>query len=256
MKVEVLMSTMYQTDLSIVDKTGINTDVLLINQCDEDKIVKEKRSTGMIRCISTRERGLSRSRNKAIENARGDYCLICDDDEHLEKDYSQKIVTAFEQYKDADIIAFKVKIGNKKYPTRKCRIGYIKSLRVSSVQIALRLNSIRRAGIKFDTNFGSGTPLGSGEENIFMYECLKAGLKIYYVPVNIGEVIQGGESQWFKGFNEEYFFKRGKILNRMMGKVFAHIYAFYFLISKYSLYHTNISFAKAAKQMFKGMYER
>ena len=154
MKVEVLISAMHQKDLSIVEKTGINTDALLINQCDEDKIFEERRLSGTIRCISTTERGLSRSRNKAIDNANGDYCLICDDDERLEKDYSQKIIAAFDKYKDADIIAFKVKIGNKKYPERGGRIGYIKSLRVSSVQIALRLSSIRRAGIKFDINFG------------------------------------------------------------------------------------------------------
>ena len=37
-KVQVLISAMYQKDLSLVDKTGIKSDVLIINQCDEEKL--------------------------------------------------------------------------------------------------------------------------------------------------------------------------------------------------------------------------
>ncbi len=72
------------------------------------------------------------------------------------------------------------------------------------------------ANVRFDTDYGSGTPMGSGEENIFMYDCLKKGLRAYYVPIDIGEVKQVN-SKWFRGFTEDYFWKRGKIIRRMMG---------------------------------------
>lgn len=131
-RVEVIISAMHQKDLSIIDATHIQSDALLINQCDEDSYVEENREYGKIRCISTIERGLSRSRNMAISNAIGDYCLICDDDELLYSGYVEKIIDAFEQHQDADIICFKIKIEGKKYSNREMRIGFLRSLRISS----------------------------------------------------------------------------------------------------------------------------
>jgi len=37
MKVEVLIACMYQTDFSIIEKTNIQSDVLIINQCDTNQ---------------------------------------------------------------------------------------------------------------------------------------------------------------------------------------------------------------------------
>ena len=79
--VEVLISAMYQSDYSIFEKTNISTDALLINQCDKNEYSKRETKTGIQRCVYTTERGLSRSRNNALINATGKYCLLCDDDE-------------------------------------------------------------------------------------------------------------------------------------------------------------------------------
>jgi glycosyltransferase involved in cell wall biosynthesis len=251
-KVEVLISAMHQSNLSIVDNTNIHTDVLIINQCDKEQEFTEKRDFGTVRCISTIERGLSRSRNKAMENSKGDYCLFCDDDELLYSDYPEKILQAFNQFDDADIICFKVKRENKVYSDKAMKIGYLKSLKISSWQIVIKSDSLYRAGIKFDTNFGSGTLLGSGEENIFMYDCLKSGLRIYSVPFCIGEVAQK-ESQWFKGFNEQYFLNRGVIIRRLLGRLFGYGYCLYFSLSKYSKYKKAISLFRVQKLLLKGM---
>lgn len=251
--VEVLISAMYQKDLSLIDKTGIKTDALLINQCDVEEIKDEIIDNRRIRYISTKERGLSRSRNMALRNAQGTFCLLCDDDEILEYDYEKKILNAFTKNKKADIICFSVKVKNKKFPTRALRIGYLRALKISSCQIVLKRDSIINAGIKFNKNYGSGTTVGSGEENIFLYDCLKAGLKIHYIPDCIAKVKQE-QSQWFRGFNEQYFYNRGKIIQRMMGKVFGSLYGGYFIISKYPLYKKEISSVKAFRCLFQGMF--
>ncbi len=251
-KVEVLISAMHQSDFSIMERTNVHTDALLINQCDQNSLVEEARSYGRLRCISTTERGLSRSRNMALKNAKGSYCLICDDDEILYSGYEKEIEKAYEAYPDADLICFQIKREGKKYADKPCRIRYLKSLRIGSCQITMKPDSILRKNISFDANFGSGTPVGSGEENIFLFDCLKNKLKIYYVPVCIGEVSQTN-SNWFKGFTEEYFFNRGIIINRMMGKGMGSLYALYFAISKYKRYKNNLSFANAVSKLFQGM---
>ena len=84
MTLEVLVSCMHQTNFDIVKNSCINTDVLIVNQCNVDDYLERNNNSGFVeRMICTRERGLSRSRNAAIEHARGDICLICDDDEVL-----------------------------------------------------------------------------------------------------------------------------------------------------------------------------
>lgn len=254
-KVEVLISAMHQKDFSIFEKTNISTDALLINQCDCDAYKEKQTDTGIWRIFSTKERGLSRSRNMALQNARNSIILICDDDENLYDGYENKILDAYKKYPQADILCFQMIIGDKTYSEKPCRIGYLKSLRISSCQLTMRVASIVRAGIKFDVNFGSGTPLGSGEENIFMYECLKAGLKIYYVPVCLGEIIRVG-SGWFKGFNEEYFFNRGKIIRRMMNPVMGFFYCMYFVFTKQKLYRDTISLSGALSKIMEGFTDK
>lgn len=248
-KMEVLISAMHQNDLSLIEKNCITSQALIINQCDKNDIHEEKK----IKMISTTERGLSKSRNLAITNAKGNICLICDDDEILYQDYEKKIIDTYKRYPQADIICFKVLLKNKKYAEKVYRVGFLRALKISSVQMTFKLSSIQKNNLKFDEGFGSGTFLGSGEENIFIYDCLKKGLKVYYVPVVIGEVKES-QSQWFKGFNEDYFYKRGAIIYRLMGNI-GFIYCFYFSITKWKRYRCNLSFSKALYLMLKGMYD-
>ena len=67
MRLEVLISCMYQTDTSIIERTGIESDVLVVNQCDRDgeEAFDFTNKNGEIchaRILHTTEQGLSRSR--------------------------------------------------------------------------------------------------------------------------------------------------------------------------------------------------
>lgn len=250
-KVEVLISAMNQYDFNIFDTTKITSDALLINQCDRESYEDRVALGSIQRVFSTKDRGLSKSRNKAIDNAKGDICVICDDDEILYDGYVEKISSAYENHPDADIICFKVLLDGKKYKSKEYKIGYLSALKVSSVQVTFKLESIKKNNIKFDIGYGSGTEMGSGEENIFIYDCLKKGLNVYFVPIEIGEV-KSSKSVWFKGFNKQYFYKRGAIIRRMMGR-FGYIYCLYFALSKYKRYRDEIGMLKALALMNKGM---
>lgn len=251
-KVEVLISTMHQNNFDVVDSTKIQSDVLVINQCDKKGYVEEIREYGKIRFISTTERGLSKSRNMALKNALGDYCLICDDDEILYDGYSEKIIKAFEENEDADIICFKMDYKNKKYFNNIIHIDYIKSLKISSCEIVFKLESLKKSEIVFDEDFGAGTKIGAGEENILLFDCLKKGLKIIFVPVCLGKVNEGN-STWFKGFTSVFFENKGIIIRRLMGIPLGLLYCGYFAVDKYRRYKKEITFAKAFFYMIKGL---
>ena len=261
MKLEVLISCMFQKDCGIIERSNINTDCLVINQTNEDNYQEfQLANNNKVRIISTKERGISKSRNMAIYNAAKDICLICDDDEILDPDYEGKILDAFENNKDYDVIVFMVSVGNqsyhrKVYKSKEYNINYLTALKITSWQIAFRREKIVKNNIRFDETIGSGVSKAGGEENIFLHDCLRHGLKIKYVPVHIGLATQE-ESQWASQiYSKDYFYDRGVFTKKLYGgKLFACIYAIYFSIKKHSQYKNKTSFSQALINMFRGIW--
>ena len=63
-----------------------------------------------------------------------------------------------------------------------------------------------------------------------------------------------GNSQWFHGFTEEFFFDRGVFTRKLMGLFAASIYGLYYLVFKYKLYKKDISVFRATRNLYKGMF--
>lgn len=261
MTIEVLISCMHQVDASIVERTKVQSNVLVINQCSVNKQESfEFCNSNSEKCqatiIYTTERGLSRSRNMAIYNATGDICLICDDDEVLEDNYVSTIIQAFQRYPEVDIITFTVHSTRKcSYPSKEKKISYIGAMKRNSWEIAFRRESIVRNNIRFDEQMGSGTGNGAGEENKFLFDCLKKGLKIRLVPQLIASVAQAN-SNWFYGFTNSYFRNRGWSNRRLLGLPLAWCYALYFSILKYKVYRSDNTFWKSLLYQLKGTLEK
>lgn len=251
MKLEVLLSTMNQTDYSILKKIKINSDCVIVNQCEKENYnyIKEKN----IKFINSKERGLSRSRNLAIKNATADICLLADDDLEYINEYSEIVLKAFKENPYYDIITFQVEGKNKKfknYPIKEKKLNYITSLKVSSVEIAFRLKSIRERNIRFNEMLGTGSKYCMGEENAFIYECIKNGLKIKYIPIKLADLYIG-KSSWFNGFNEKYFFDRGAAFTAMSRR-FNIFLIIQFAIRHRSLYKEKFSLIECIKMMLRG----
>lgn len=252
MRLEVLISCMNQTDLSIVEKSQLTGDVLIINQAETDGYVEVNHDNQCVRMITTKARGLSNSRNLAIHLSKGDICLLCDDDEVFETDYESTVLKHFERLSEADIIAFDVTNKKTRLKSDIQRVRWLKSLRLSSVQLAFRRNRVIEKAILFDPNMGAGSGNGCGEENKFLWDCLKKGLRIYYVPQTIAS-LSSGESTWFSVYNETFFYQRGAATRYMMGAALAFLYGIYYLTAKHSAYKENISLICAASALFKGI---
>lgn len=249
MKLEVILSCMNCNAFSIIESSNLSeVNTLLVNQCNENNnfFLDEKH-----RIINTNTRGLSVSRNIGLKNTKGDICLIADDDEYFIDGIEKIIINAYLTIEDADIIIFKVKNWPDKFGGKQKQLSRLDLLKVSSVQISFRRTSVV-GKIDFDPCLGAGTPNGAGEENKFLLECLKKRLKIYYVPVSI-LLLDESKSTWFKGYDKDYFYKRGYTTRYIYGLSFAVIYALYFVLTKKRLYKNYMSFPNALFYLMQGI---
>lgn len=254
MKLEILLSCMNQTGEDLIHNSRITGDVLVVNQCGREGERCFPTEKGSARWLDSASRGLTVSRNLALGESGADVCLLCDDDEIFEADYEQKILDAYEDLADADVIIFNMVNRPAALGNSVRRIGFPQTMHVSSWQISFRRQSLLDAGIRFDELLGAGTGNGAEEELKFLTDCEKAGLKIYYVPEKIASVAQA-ESTWFAGFDETFFYNRGATTRYILGYPLAAAYALYYVARKKNMYREDISPANALKALFRGIHE-
>lgn len=258
--IEVLVSTMNREGneiLDLVKKMNLSTDAVVINQnryLEKTEILTL--SDKKVSIINTIDKGLSKSRNLAIKHANADICLIADDDMIYHSDYEEKILKAYEEYPEADIIAFQVKrVGNpdreKKFRDKLKWENHITSMKISSVEITFRRNKIIQKSLSFNPNIGAGTHFFNGEENVFLYEALRKDYKILYLPIEIAEVDMS-ESSWFEGYTNRYFETVGAKFYNMTSNYY-YLLMIQFVLRKYSLYKHEMSLFGAYKNMLNGV---
>lgn len=134
-----------------------------------------------------RERGLARSRNRALDLASDEICLLGDDDQRYVPDVCERIEEAFARFPEADILTFAERTPDgalrRRYPTRPRPLRSVLSVhRVRTPEIAFRLSRVRKVGLRFDADFGFGARYASGEESIFLADALRKNLKVWFVP--------------------------------------------------------------------------
>ena len=257
MSPEVLLSAMYLEDERYVDTLNIRTDCVVINQCDREReagISHETPSGNIdITYVETKERGLSKSRNMALSKAKGDICILCDNDVEYVEGYDRIINDAFTRFADADVLIFFISRPERRKPVfdRPRKMGYLSVLKIFSPEIAFRRKSIE--GIRFNELFGAGAKYCMGEENLFLYDCLKKKKKIMYIPEMIAAV-RDEESTWFKGFDKRFFISRGANY-AAMSKSMSFLLMIQFAVRKRTLYAGNMKMTQALAAMFEGRRE-
>lgn len=258
MNLEFLISTMNRQNLDFFKDMNISSKSIIINQCKNKAELNQIHSVNdKYKCLSFNEKGISNSRNRAIENSTGDICVLCDDDVIYCNDAESVILESYKNNPNADIIVFQLQNYNgklyKRYKNKKMNINAINSMRVSSVEITFRRDSIINNNIKFNSNFGAGTKYYCGEENIFLNDCIKKGLKIIYIPTVIA-TLQESDSSWFEGYNEQYFISKGAVFYKLYKKLY-FIFILQFAIRKNKLFKKKYTIIDAIRIMNNGAKE-
>lgn len=247
MKLDVLVSAMNLKNYMYINSLNITGDCIVINQCENNRkqIIEEKERR--ICYVETTERGLSKSRNMAIQHATNEICVLCDNDVEYVEGYEDIILNTFRENPSYDIIVFHVTSDMSPSPTysRNKRLGYLSCCKAFSCEIAFRRSRV--ANIHFNERIGAGTRFKMGEENVFLYDCLRSNLQIHFVPKKIA-CLRDEPTTWDTGFDKNYMLSRGASYMAMT-KCFSYFWMFQFAIRKYKLYRSNLSFWQALKYM-------
>ena len=255
MDLEVLVSTMNEIDNEkLINRMNIETKSITVNQVTKSDISLKSIKESKNRLYSYNEKGLSKSRNKAISLSNADICVIADNDVRYVKDYEKIILNSYKENPEYDIIIFNLNSNTKRKSGKlkdNCNINVLNAMRIVSSQITFRRESA--LDIPFDENFGAGTYFDRGEETIWLVDCIKSGKKIKYID-NVIANVDEQESTWFKGFDEEFLKKQGAVFYRLMSKYYM-ILIIQYAIRKYKLYKKNTNIYQAIKLMNQGKKE-
>jgi len=250
MKIEVLMSTTSRNKIEELDLAKKNIDAaVIVNQFkDKEKVSKSKKAV----MYDYPEKGVARSRNRLIEHASGDIGIITDDDITFEKNYKEIIEKAYKE-NDADIIIFNLRKGKDIVGSdKKFYYNKISIMSICSCQITFKIDKIKDNNIMFDERFGIGSTYISGEENIFLKDCLKKGLKILHIPIVINNHPE--EETTGENWTDKVIMSKGAFAYRSYREIFL-ILLFYFSITKHNQYKKNYSFINFMKLFIKGKKE-
>ena len=191
---EILIATMNRNSLEFLHtmferNTLKDCKVLVINQTTKDCLLES--SSSNIRVINSFEKGLSKSRNLAIQKSEGRICLLADDDVVFEKDFQHIILSSYASLPEADLLSFKTRTPEQKayskYPKRVSKINSFYK-KILSIEISFKRESIIKNNLFFDEQFGLGSLFQDGENRLFLKSVLEHNnLKSYFVPEFIVE---------------------------------------------------------------------
>lgn len=171
------------SEMTLPQVEGVN--YIVTWQTDKSGKIPEKLNRPDVQIHIIDSIGSSNNHNAGMELAEASYCLFADNDLHYTPRGLAAVIDAFESHPEIDIATFRHSGDNTNYPETETDFSMYepRGYNVSLVDIAYRRSSI--SDIRFDPNFGICAPLAGGEDQLFRYDCCKAGLKCRFFPVTI-----------------------------------------------------------------------
>lgn len=257
MTLQVLVATMHQTDHSLLEKMNIQSDAIVVNQCNRNEVERFMYNGHQILWMSLNERGIGLSRNTALMRATADIVLFADEDVTYKDGYAQVIESAFENNQTADMLLFDLEaIGEVKNPERPYtfrRVKWYNSMHYGAVHFACKRERLFAKSLSYNLLFGGGAKYSCGEDSIFLAGVLKAGLKVWTIPGYIGTVTHG-DSTWFNGYTDKYFYDKGVLMGTIFGVTAYPLVVALFLKNRGQT--KDYGLKKAIKRAFEGIKQR
>jgi glycosyltransferase involved in cell wall biosynthesis len=190
LELEILIATQDRDDLSFLkemfpgDYTKYN--LLIINQTTENHIIQAEHLPPNIRVFNVYERGLSKSRNLALEKAEKDVLLIADDDVKYREGFAESIIKS---HTGTDVPVLIFPISDEKGAALGLRLKNSRILKgrdfkdVFSPQISLKRSVFFQYGVRFDERFGLGARYPDAENFVFLKTLERLKIPVAYAGV-------------------------------------------------------------------------
>ena len=192
MKLEVLISTIDAgiekiKKILLPQRPDVKYIVVHQYQYDKFKYIPKELLRDDVLVTQIQGKGVTKSRNIAIHLAEGDIGFFSDDDVTYGDDYFDKVIKTFREKPGLDVAIFKIKTPDgepeyKEYPEEALKLEKL-PFYIGTIEIAFQVKKIKEKNLHFDERFGVGQPLLIGsDESIFVLDCIKAGLNVWYYP--------------------------------------------------------------------------
>ena len=259
-KLEVLVTTMHQSNFSKYTEMNLQTDAVLANQADSDFTEEKIINNFRVKLITTATRGTAKNRNIAIDNIsqETEFVMFADDDLRFYDDYEKTVLKEFENHPEADVIKFNANcISQRKLsmrPIEKFKKVTRRDVTAYGVlAMAVKKDVLLEKNLKFNERFGPGTKNYCGEDSIFLQEMFKKGISFFVSPLYIADIDQENSS-WFEGYNEKYFVVSGMIINECY-PVLSYLLVLRSAIKAHKRGKTELSFWQITKCYYKGIFK-
>ncbi len=256
MTLQLLVSAVHQEPRRLAEKMNIGSDAIIINQCDTNAYDEWQYRGHAIRAYSFAEKGVGLSRNNALLRADHDISLFADEDIVYTDDYEKRVLQAFEEHPEADMLLFNMEVAPDRRTYHIDTFGRVKQHncgRYPTYSFAIRTKKMHEKNITFSLLFGGGAKYSNGEDSLFIKECITKRLKVFRVPVTIGKEVPR-PSTWFSGYHEKFFYDRGVLYYHLYGTL-AKPLAARFLLKHKAQICVEIPPKNAYKIMLRGIRE-
>lgn len=203
-----------------------------------------------IRLMKLTSLGLSHSRNELIQASRGDILLFSDDDVSFVPGFRETIVRRHRQFPKAAVICFRFRGGGREKRLRSVtfRHNLLSAAKVSSIEISAKRSLLLESGCRFDPMFGLGSNSPSGEEYIFLTDCIKRRMMVIGVPDLIAEHLH--ESSGVAFYRTDTGIKaKGRMFRRVFGRALGVFFSIAFSLRKRNEYKHHISTYRVIRLM-------
>jgi len=184
-ELEILISTMERDNLDWLRRMfpgGYdNLHLLIVNQSEHGRRIDESLLPSRIRVINLPGKGLSRSRNVALENAVGRFLLLADDDGEYFPGFEQNVIRAHRRWDEPVIIFPFLNETGRPWGDHRSQSYLMQRVEhIYSPQISFKKEFWTSSDLRFNENFGLGTSLPDGENYILFSLMKRRGIPIRY----------------------------------------------------------------------------
>lgn len=156
-------------------------------QCHEDAPVPEALHREDIMVYRSESIGLSNNRNEGMAHGNGEVILIADDDINFFAEGIVRLMTAYEDHPEIDLITFRsIRDSEVNYPAEAIKLNrrLPKNYYVASIELSFR----RGCGLRFCTELGLNSPrMHGGEDEILLQSAIRRGLNCWFWPITVCE---------------------------------------------------------------------
>ena len=180
---------------------------------------------------ATNEKGVTKSRNIVLRSTKTKYLLFADDDIVFISKGIESAVSYLEANPNCDLVLAQVMdtegVLRKAYPKREEKLTRFNSAKAGTIEMIVRVDSIRSKSVAFDENFGAGAQNYLGDEYIFITDLLKAGGSATFLPITIA--IHTEDSSGSRWGTEPDLRVRARVFQRVFGGLAPLIRAGFYL---------------------------